>query len=31
MFLTTDLEHLSSIQSIWANPIEDATTDKALN
>ncbi|GIK02200.1 hypothetical protein Aspvir_006245 [Aspergillus viridinutans] len=26
MFLTTDLEHVSSIQSIWANPIEDATS-----
>ncbi|GIJ84601.1 hypothetical protein Asppvi_003450 [Aspergillus pseudoviridinutans] len=27
MFLTTDLEHVSSIQNIWANPIEDATLD----
>ncbi|GFF32788.1 hypothetical protein IFM58399_03317 [Aspergillus lentulus] len=31
MFLTTDLEHVSSIQSIWANPIEDATSDESLN
>jgi hypothetical protein len=31
MFLTTDLEHVSSIQSIWANPNEDATSDESLN
>jgi hypothetical protein len=31
IFLTTDLEHVSSIQSIWANPIEDAALNEPLD
>jgi hypothetical protein len=31
MFLTSDLEHVSSIQRTWANPIEDVTSMESLN
>ncbi|GFG10630.1 hypothetical protein IFM5058_05022 [Aspergillus udagawae] len=31
MFLTTDLGHVSSIQSLWTVPIEDATLIEPLN